>query len=462
MTNLMKFYIGNRSEADDYNDGLFFTEDTHEIFFEGYQYGIPTLQLTMFVTDNDGNFTYALDGSSILALYQLIEIYKTKYPSQNEFPLITNVTFQQSGGTSDSATNKIFDKMWYIDYTDRIECTIQRMQLQHTSDANSTLSMFTIKFNLTQTDGGSKQCECTVRENMIRISNDGNGDKFLNDQGVYSYIPQQELPVDFIINGDGSKFLSDDGTYKIITTGDQIYEEINMKAYKIDLTSSDYKSSSTLTNTDAQKIESYITDISGDDPSILFIKRKNTSAYQVYSPVSSTLSLTSGITFSTNSIGDDYSDGNSSQGMYMPVNLKFTKTGDDISFSNDMSTFSPIKEGYYPMVVFGNVINGEASGSTIYLDTASANFVDVYNYSISGSSMSFTNFMFIVKLSTILSDSNAPLMYFIPTNGNRLTSGLASQQKYPIWESVGTYNGEHVTLRLIYEDDDHIKIETVQ
>jgi len=68
-----------------------------------------------------------LEEQSESDLYNRIRDYQVKYPNLNEFPLISNVLFQAQGTSDSMAVNKIFDKMWYVDYTSRLSCTIQRM-----------------------------------------------------------------------------------------------------------------------------------------------------------------------------------------------------------------------------------------------------------------------------------------------------------------------------------------------
>ena len=236
------------------------------------------LELHLFVTDNDGNFTYQMDGNSENSLYNLIRKYQEEYPLMNEFPLITNVIFQQNGSSDQNTANKIFDKMWYVDYTNRLECTIQRIQLQHTNDDDSTLSMFTIKVSWNIQNDSKSNSTVTARENFIRIQNSGDGNKFLNDKGVYSSVPQTELPIDIITTGDGTKFLSDDGTYKEIKTVDNpLYEEIDMKVYK--LTAQNNKA---LDDTNKQILLSYKQDCKNGDPSLLFVKQDSHDFYQLY------------------------------------------------------------------------------------------------------------------------------------------------------------------------------------
>lgn len=195
------------------------------------------------------------------------------------FLLISNVLFQTQGTSDVTAVNKIFDKMWYVDYDSRLSCTIQRMQLQHTSDQDSTLSMFTINVEWYIVDGERQAPQVTVRENFIRISNSGDGTQFLNDKGVYSKVPVQDLPIDLITTGDGTKFLSDDGTYKTINTNnDDLYEEIDMRVYKISVTSS-------LSEEDKQKLIQYKNDCKNGEPAVLFMKPASCDYYTVYNIV---------------------------------------------------------------------------------------------------------------------------------------------------------------------------------
>lgn len=239
---------------------------------------VDTINLKVFTTDDTPKY-YSLEGQSEQDLYNLIRDYQVKYPQLNEFPLICNVLFQAQGTSDIMAVNKIFDKMWYVDYTSRLSCTIQRMQLQHTSDQDSTLSMFTINAEWYIVDGERQTPQLTVRENFIRISNSGDGTQFLNDKGVYSKVSVQDLPVDLITTGDGTKFLSDDGTYKTINTNnDDLYEEIDMRVYKISTTSK-------LSDEDKQKLIQYKNDCKNGEPAVLFIKPSSCDYYTVYNIV---------------------------------------------------------------------------------------------------------------------------------------------------------------------------------
>lgn len=239
---------------------------------------VDTINLKVFTTDDTPKY-YSLEEQSESDLYNRIRDYQVKYPNLNEFPLISNVLFQAQGTSDSMAVNKIFDKMWYVDYTSRLSCTIQRMQLQHTSDQDSTLSMFTINVEWYIVDGERQAPQLTVRENFIRISNSGDGTRFLNDKGVYSSIPVQDLPIDLITTGDGTKFLSDDGTYKTINTNnDDLYEEIDMRVYKISI-------ASTISEEDKQKLIQYKADCKNGEPAVLFMKPMSCDYYTVYNIV---------------------------------------------------------------------------------------------------------------------------------------------------------------------------------
>lgn len=239
---------------------------------------VDTINLKVFTTDDTPKY-YSLEEQSESDLYDRIRDYQVKYPNLNEFPLISNVLFQTQGTSDSMAVNKIFDKMWYVDYTSRLSCTIQRMQLQHTSDQDSTLSMFTINVEWYIVDGERQTPQVTVRENFIRISNSGDGTQFLNDKGVYSKVPVQDLPIDLITTGDGTKFLSDDGTYKTINTNnDNLYEEIDMRVYKISVASS-------ISEEDKQKLIQYKNDCKNGEPAVLFMKPAYCDYYTVYNIV---------------------------------------------------------------------------------------------------------------------------------------------------------------------------------
>ena len=440
----------------DYSGLQYYTEK-----LKGYVDSKNILQLKMFVTDQDGHFTYSLDGRSINSLYNLIESYKEKYPQYNEFPLITNVLFVQNGGSENIGTNKVFDKMWYVDYVSYIDCTIQRMQLQHTSDQDSTLSMFTIKFKLTDTVG-NRSAEVTVRENMIRISNSGDGTKFLNDKGVYSSVPQQELPVELVANGDGTKFLSDDGTYKTININNDLYEEIDMKAYKLDLTTS---VGGVLTEENAQKIKAFKADVyDNGEPSLLFIKQNDNCPYVSYTVQD----------LSKRNLVDSYQDEDHNRlicayydevsayentyGEVVPdrtrmyIKFKFNSAGNIETEIYNIPEFS-FREEQTSMITNSNTWAMQLSGTSGSIKAE--NFDQIkngFNDDISYSAYRTSSYIIpLVDPSNLLQVGldNTTRLYMMSEN----TGTLRNSGDSITFQSLNTINGEHVRIKATLDED---------
>lgn len=170
-----------------------------------------------------GNFK--IEPMSAIALRRLVKRYKERYPTQNEFATTVNIRFKINGVSSEKEVNNVFDKLWYVDYGQTFRVWVQRMQVQHLEGSrNANISFKTVRFDFADSiDDGSQNPTVTVIENLLRAYNDGDGTKFLSDDGTYKKI-------DVGTGGSGGEEQPGEGEQE------NVYEEIfeGMKVYKID------------------------------------------------------------------------------------------------------------------------------------------------------------------------------------------------------------------------------------
>lgn len=445
-----------------------------------------TIKLIQSEDNTDNRESFILDGVSNIFLKNLINKLKVNYPTYNEFNINLYVEYQVNGSPDASATNRVFDKLWYIEVSNRLEITIQRIQLQHLDDGqDATLSSNVIKFVYTKesADAEYDSPTVTVTNNMFRIENSGDGTKFLNNKGIYGSIPQAELPIDLelsgdgtkalmndgtykevfkpIITGDGTKYLSDNGTYKTIETNN-LYEEIDMKVYKIDLTTS---TKGILTDDNASKIKAFKADIYGEEPALLYLKTSSNVPYIQYNALE----------LMKSNFVDSYSENKTallrvyvdevdarktnkinnynSTRMRRVISFDFTSDGKIDTNIYTIPDFS-FQDNQSPMLANDRLWAMQLKDVSGVIKVEDFNLVkDYYNDGIVNSAYRTSNYIIpLLDQSNVLGlglDTNYLRLYMM-TEGIETLRNAGDSATF---QSLNTINGEHVRIKATLDDD---------